>query len=71
MTQAKALTDSELDFAYTDLCKTMTRLGEAQSALFLARFALLSMVRIGDATVIEHLIAEAAAIPNKPIIERE
>jgi hypothetical protein len=62
MTQARAITDSELDIAYTDLCKTMTRLGEAQSALFLARFALLSMVRIGDATVIEHLIAEAAAI---------
>ncbi|MBV1701960.1 MAG: hypothetical protein KGQ46_09090 [Hyphomicrobiales bacterium] len=65
MTKAKTMTDSELDGAYTDLCKTMTRLGEAQSALFLARFALLSMVRIDDAKEIQSLIAEAAAIFEK------
>ena len=61
MTEAKTMTDSELDIAYTELCKTMTRLGEAQSALFLARFALLAMVRIDDAAVIGRVIAEAAA----------
>ena len=60
MTETKTMTDSELDIAYTELCKTMTRLGEAQSALFLARFALLAMVRIDDAAVIGRVIAEAA-----------
>ena len=43
------LTDTELDQAYTHLCRTMTRLGEASATLFLARFALLAMTRIGDA----------------------
>jgi hypothetical protein len=42
------------------LCKTMTRVGEPASALFLARFALLAMERIGDAAVIDALIAAAA-----------
>jgi hypothetical protein len=43
------MTDSELDMVYTRLCKTMTELGEANAALFLARFALLAVERIGNA----------------------
>ena len=43
------MTDSELDMAYTRLCKTMTELGEANAPLFLARVALLAVERIGNA----------------------
>ena len=43
------MTDSELDTVYTQLCKTMTNLGEANGPLFLARFALLAIERIGNA----------------------
>jgi len=35
--------ESELDSVYTQLCKTMTNIGETQSSLFLARFALLAV----------------------------
>ena len=38
----------------------MTRLGEAQAPLFLARFALLALHRLGDATVVQQLIEDAA-----------
>lgn len=43
------MTDGELDTVYTRLCKTMTELGESSAPLFLARFALLAIERIGDA----------------------
>jgi hypothetical protein len=66
MTTAKAMTDSELDAAYTHLCATMTELGEARAPLFLARFALLAMVRIGDGAAVQGLIDAAAAdIPTE------
>jgi len=55
------MTEAELDTAYTHLCKTMTDLGEARASLFLARFALLAMVRIGDAGVVQGLTDDAAA----------
>ena len=55
------MTDAELDAAYTHLCKTMTELGEARAPLFLARFALLAMVRIGDAAAVQGLTDDAAA----------
>ena len=45
------MTDSELDAVYTRLCKAMTQLGEANAPLFLARFALLAIDRIGDVEV--------------------
>jgi hypothetical protein len=61
MTSAPTMTEAELDAAYTHLCKTMTELGEARAPLFLARFALLSMVRIGDAAVVQRLTDAAAA----------
>jgi hypothetical protein len=43
------MTDAELDVVYTRLCRTMTELGEANAPLFLARFALLAIEKIGDA----------------------
>jgi hypothetical protein len=55
------MTEAELDAAYTHLCKTMTELGEARAPLFLARFALLAMMRIGDAAVVQGLTDAAAA----------
>lgn len=54
------MTDADLDTAYADLCRTMTGLGEAQMPLYLARFALLAMVEIGDAAAVARLIAQAA-----------
>jgi hypothetical protein len=55
------MTEAELDAAYTHLCKTMTELGETRAPLFLARFALLAMVRIGDTAAVQGLIDSAAA----------
>jgi hypothetical protein len=54
------MTDSELDLVYTRLCKTMTQLGEASAPLFLARFALLAIGRIGDAGEVMALIGDAS-----------
>lgn len=53
------MTDSELDAVYTRLCKTMTDLGEANAPLFLARFALLAVERIGNAQTALALIDAA------------
>lgn len=54
------MTDSELDAVYTRLCKTMTQLGENNAPLFLARFAMLAIDRLGDSTVVQQLIDAAA-----------
>lgn len=54
------LTDTELDAAYTQFCHQMTAVGEAEAPLFMARFALLAMRRIGDASAVQQLIAQAA-----------
>lgn len=55
-----ALTPERLDQLYSQLCATMTQLGEAQAPLYLARFALLAIVRIGDDAVIRQMLADAA-----------
>jgi hypothetical protein len=55
-----AMLDTELDAVYTRLCRTMTDLGESNAPLFLARFAMLAAVRIGDADVVSRLVDEAA-----------
>jgi hypothetical protein len=57
--QEKPMTDSELDAVYTQLCKTMTELGEAHAPLYLARFALLAIDRISDAQAAMRLVADA------------
>lgn len=54
------MTDAELDLLYTHLCRTTTDLGERNAPLFLARFALLAIERLGDAAARE-LIGAAAA----------
>ena len=54
------MTESELDSIYTQLCKTMTNIGESQSSLFLARFALLAVAEIGDFATVQRLIADAS-----------
>ncbi|KUZ10029.1 hypothetical protein WL93_21545 [Burkholderia diffusa] len=53
------ITDTERDILYTDLCRTMTRIGETDASLFLARFALLAIEAIGDAATLSRLIADA------------
>ena len=52
--------DSDLDAVYTDFCKTMTLMGEANSQQFLARFALLAITHIGNREVISDLTTAAA-----------
>ncbi|WP_420210710.1 hypothetical protein ACN8ZM_05200 [Burkholderia aenigmatica] len=54
------MTDTERDTLYTDLCRTMTRIGEADASLFLARFALLSIEAIGEPATVARLIADAS-----------
>ena len=54
------MTDSQLDDVYTSLCKAMTRLGEPNAPLFLARFALLAIERIDDAAAAQRLVDAAA-----------
>jgi len=65
MNHGSQLTESELDAIYTHFCTTMTRIGEPHSPLFLARFALLAMTRIGDSAVIQQLIDMAADKPSE------
>jgi hypothetical protein len=54
------MTESELDSLYTQLCQTMTDLGEARCQLFLARFALLAVVELDGMAVAQRLIAQAS-----------
>jgi hypothetical protein len=54
------MTPVELDQAYTQLCNTMTELGEEQATLFLARFAMLALLHIDDAQATHRLITQAA-----------
>ena len=55
------MNNADLDDAYTQLCRTMTALGQAQAPLYLARFALLAMTQIADRATIERMIEDAAA----------
>lgn len=55
------MNDSELDAVYTRLCKTMTELGADRAPLFLARFALLAIVELGDPALAMRLVDSAAA----------
>ncbi len=54
------MNDTDLDAVYTRLCTVMTAVGEADAKLFLARFALLAMTRLGDREAVEALIDAAA-----------
>ena len=59
------MNSSELDQAYTHLCHTMTRIGETEAQLFLARLALLAMNRFEDAQAAKAWI-DAAAVDAPP-----
>ena len=52
--------DTELDTVYTQLCRTMTALGQDQAQLYLARFALLAIRHIDDQEAALRLIRDAA-----------
>jgi hypothetical protein len=51
---------SDLDAAYSHICRTMTDLGERHATLFLARFALLAIDRLDDGQVVRELVEAAA-----------
>jgi hypothetical protein len=53
------MTDEELDALYSELCRELTRAGEARASLLLARFALLAMGAIDDPVRIRALLAAA------------
>lgn len=55
-----SMTDTERDAAYTQLCRILTDVGEAQASLLLARLALLLMEQLGNAAVFGQLVDEAA-----------
>lgn len=55
------LSADDLDAVYSDFCQTMTALGEAQAPLFMARFALLAIVAVGDRAALQRMVQEAAA----------
>ncbi|MES2069333.1 MAG: DUF2783 domain-containing protein [Pseudomonadota bacterium] len=53
------MNEQDIDRLYTALCNTMTEVGAERSPLLLARFALLAMLHIGDAAIVEKMIADA------------
>ena len=56
----RLMSDAERDACYTQLCQTLTVVGEAQAPLLLARLALLLMERLGNAQVASALIDNPA-----------
>ncbi|TDY15775.1 hypothetical protein B0G81_8874 [Paraburkholderia sp. BL6665CI2N2] len=54
------MTDSDLDNVYTRLCKAMTQVGEANTPLFLARFAMLAIDTIDNSAIALNLIDDAS-----------
>lgn len=60
MQATAALSPTDLDAVYTELCQTLTTLGEPQAPLMLARFALLAITELGDAATARRLMAAAA-----------
>ncbi|MEQ1804928.1 MAG: hypothetical protein ABL900_06080 [Burkholderiaceae bacterium] len=66
------MTDSELDAVYTQLCQTLTQLGEANASLYLARFALLAMTHIADGEAVQRLLDAAAHdLPARASVARD
>jgi hypothetical protein len=55
------MTEMELDSVYGDLCRALTRAGEARAPLLLARFALLAIGEINEAATVRALLASAAS----------
>ncbi|GGH54391.1 hypothetical protein GCM10010975_10900 [Comamonas phosphati] len=61
VSSVSTLSADDLDVVYSDFCHTMTRIGEAQAPLFMARFALLAMVALGDRAALQRMVQQAAA----------
>ncbi|WGS53118.1 hypothetical protein LFL96_33655 [Paraburkholderia sp. D15] len=61
------MTDSDLDLVYTTLCKTLTREGETQTPLYLARLVMLCLTELDDPQRGLALI-EAARLPASAAI---
>jgi hypothetical protein len=55
----------ELDGAYTALCESMARVGEAGAPQFLAMVSLSLMARMNDAPTVMKLIAQAETTCRK------
>ncbi|MGC3029906.1 hypothetical protein ACPUER_33085 [Burkholderia sp. DN3021] len=53
------MTDAERDTLYTDVFRTIPRIGKADASFFPARFALPSIEAIGDTATVARLIAVA------------
>jgi hypothetical protein len=54
------LSEADLDTSYTELCHTLTAVGEPQAQLCLARLALLALSRMDSASDASQLIQAAA-----------
>lgn len=55
------MNESELDDVYTEVCRSMSAVGEDEAKLFLARLVLLLLREVDDASRIKYAIAQAAA----------
>jgi hypothetical protein len=53
------MTENDLDSLYSELCSTLSEVGEARAMLLLARFALLAIEQIGDPERVRALLASA------------
>jgi hypothetical protein len=54
-----AISESELDSLYGELCRAITEVGEARAPLLLARFSLLAMGEIADAERVRYILTSA------------
>jgi hypothetical protein len=54
-----AISESELDSVYGELCRAISEVGEAHAPLLLARFSLLAIGEIADAERVRCILASA------------
>ena len=54
-----AISETELDGIYGELCRAISQVGEANAPLLLARFALLAIAEIGDVERVQRILTSA------------
>ena len=54
-----AMSESELDSVYAELCRAISEVGKARAPLLLARFALLAIGEIGDVERVRRILTSA------------
>jgi hypothetical protein len=54
-----AISETELDSIYGELCRAISQVGEANAPLLLARFALLAIAEIGDVERVQRILTSA------------